>query len=54
MKALGVDIGATNIRIALGDKEGNILKKITEKININNGSIGIANQIIRIIIKITS
>jgi glucokinase len=49
MKALGVDIGATNIRIALGDKEGNILRKITEKININNGSKGIANQIIRII-----
>ncbi len=49
MKALAVDLGATNIRIALGDKEGNILRKITEKININNGSKGIANQVIGLI-----
>jgi glucokinase len=49
MKAIGIDLGATNVRVALGDNEGNISKKVSELTDITNGAKGIAQQIIRLI-----
>ena len=49
MKAIGIDLGATNVRVALGNDEGNISKKITELTDITNGANGVAQQIIRLI-----
>jgi glucokinase len=49
MNAIGVDLGATNLRVALGDNDGNILKKMIERTDIRHGPEGIANQIIRLI-----
>lgn len=53
MNAIGVDLGGTNVRVALGDHEGNILRKNVERINITNGQQGITNQIIRMITAVT-
>ena len=47
--ALGVDVGATNIRVVLGDETGQILTKNSEKTDKNKGPEGISNQIIKII-----
>jgi glucokinase len=44
--AIGVDLGGTNIRIALGDIKGKILEKISEKTKKTNLPEGISNQII--------
>jgi glucokinase len=49
MKAIGIDLGATNVRVALGDNEGNISKKITELTDITKGANGVAQQLIRLI-----
>lgn len=49
MKAIGIDLGATNVRVALGDTEGTISKKVSELTDISNGAKGIAKQIIRLI-----
>jgi glucokinase len=47
--AIGVDVGATNIRITLGNETGQILTKISEKTDKNKGPESISNQIIKMI-----
>jgi len=47
--AIGVDLGGTNVRIALGDEEGRILAKISERTEKTKGPEGISEQIARII-----
>jgi glucokinase len=47
--AFGVDVGATNVRVGVGDTNGRILKKIYEKTDKTHGSRGISQQIIRLI-----
>jgi len=47
--AIGVDLGGTNVRIALGDEEGRILAKISERTEKTKGPKGISEQIARII-----
>lgn len=48
MSFIAVDIGATNIRVASGDKDG-LNQKISELTDISNGSEGVSIQIIRMI-----
>ena len=50
--AVGVDLGATNVRVGIGTKEGRILKKISEKTDKSHGSDGISKQIIGMIYSI--
>jgi len=47
--AVGVDLGGTNIRIALGNDEGQILEKLMERTEKTKGPEGVANQIIKMI-----
>jgi len=47
--AIGVDLGGTNVRIALGDEKGQILAKISERTEKTKGPEGISEQIARII-----
>jgi glucokinase len=47
--AIGIDIGATNIRITLGDEKGHILEKFSEKTEKNKDSESISNQLIKMI-----
>ncbi|HDN01509.1 MAG TPA: ROK family protein, partial [Candidatus Bathyarchaeota archaeon] len=47
--AIGVDLGGTNVRVALGNSNGRILKKIYEKTDKSRGPEGISKQIIRMI-----
>jgi glucokinase len=47
--AIGVDLGGTNVRIALGDDEGRILARRSEKTEKTKGPEGVINQIIEII-----
>jgi len=47
--AFGVDIGGTNTRVVLGDEEGNILARLSEKTETEKGSEGISEQITRMI-----
>ena len=47
--AVGVDLGGTNVRVALGDEEGRILAKISERTEKTRGPKGISEQIARII-----
>jgi len=47
--AVGVDLGGTNVRIALGDEEGRILAKTSERTEKAKGPEGISEQIARII-----
>ena len=47
--AFGVDIGGTNVRIVLGDDEGNILARLNERTETKKGSEGVSRQIIRMI-----
>jgi len=47
--AVGVDLGGTNIRVALGDDEGRILAKFSERTEKTKGPEGISEQIARII-----
>ena len=47
--AIGVDLGATNVRVGIGTNEGCILKKICEKTDKSHGSEGISAQIIGMI-----
>lgn len=49
MKAIGIDLGATNVRVALGDNDGNISQKVSELTDIAHGAKGVAKQIIRLI-----
>ena len=50
--AFGVDVGATNVRVGVGDNNGHILKKISAKTDKTHGSEGIAQQIIQMIHKL--
>jgi len=45
---VAIDIGATNIRVAVGDYEG-LKKKIMEKTETRRGADGVSQQIIRLI-----
>jgi glucokinase len=47
--AIGVDLGATNVRVGIGTNEGRILEKICEKTDKSHGSEGISAQIIGMI-----
>jgi glucokinase len=47
--AIGIDLGGTRVRGALGDNKGRILKKIEEKTEKSKGPKGIIDQIIKII-----
>ncbi len=47
--AIGVDLGGTNVRVALGDSNGQILKKIHERTDKSRGPKGVSKQIIRMI-----
>jgi glucokinase len=47
--AVGIDVGATNIKIAMGDETGQILTKFLEKTEKNQGPEGISNQLIRMV-----
>jgi len=49
MLAIGVDLGGTNLRAALGDDEGNILRRVEERTERDRGPEGIANQIVEMI-----
>lgn len=47
--AVAVDIGATNLRVALGNKKGNLIEKVKEKTRRKGDSRAIAKQIIKTI-----
>jgi len=47
--AIGVDLGGTNVRVAIGDDEGRILAKVSERTDKSRGPEGISEQIARII-----
>ncbi len=46
---VGVDLGATNVRVALGDEEGHISSRLKERTDKSRGPLGISLQIIRMI-----
>ena len=45
--AVGVDVGGTNIRVALGDERGRIVARISERTEKHRGPEGISRQIAR-------
>jgi len=47
--AVGVDIGGTNVRVALGDDKGKISSRLNEKSEKSSGPFGISRQVIRMI-----
>lgn len=47
--AIGVDVGGTNVRVALGSVEGKIVARIAEPIEKTRGPMGVSKQIIRMI-----
>jgi len=47
--AVGVDLGATNVRVTVGDKRRGILAKLSEATERREGPEGISRQIIRMI-----
>jgi glucokinase len=47
--SIGVDLGATNLRVALGNEEGHIYSQLKERTDKSNGPLGINLQIIRMI-----
>ena len=49
MLAIGVDLGGTNLRIAVGGEEGNILRRVEERVDRDHGPEGVGKQIIRMI-----
>jgi glucokinase len=49
VQAVGVDLGGTNLRIAVGDAEGRILRRVQEPTERRYGPTGVAAQIIRLI-----
>jgi glucokinase len=49
MLAVGVDVGATNLRVAAGNDRGEILKRVEERTDKSHGPEGIGEQIIRLI-----
>ena len=48
MSYVAIDIGATNIRVAVGDYNG-LKNKVIEKTETSRGAIGVSQQIIRLI-----
>jgi glucokinase len=52
--AIGVDLGGTNVRVALGNSDGQILRKILERTEKTKGPEGVSEQIIRMIYAITA
>jgi glucokinase len=49
MLAVGVDVGATNLRVAIGNDRGEILKRVEERTDKSHGPEGIGEQIVRLI-----
>lgn len=47
--AIGVDLGGTNVRVALGNSDGKILERICERTDKSRGPNGVSEQIIRMI-----
>ncbi|MFB0569671.1 MAG: ROK family protein [Nitrososphaeria archaeon] len=47
--AIGVDLGATNVRVAIGDEEGRLLRKKEEKTEVHLGRDSLSQQIARMI-----
>jgi glucokinase len=47
--AIGIDVGATNIKITLGDEKGQILDKFSEKTEKNKDPESISNQLVKMI-----
>ncbi len=47
--AIGIDLGATNLRVVLGDSKGRILKRTSEKTVRVGDEFAVSNQIIRMI-----
>ena len=47
--AVGIDLGATNVRVGIGDSKGRIPRKLSEKTDKQHGPKGIPLQIIRMI-----
>lgn len=47
--AIGVDLGATNIRVALGDEEGRLNRKKEERTEVRRGQDALSEQIARMI-----
>ena len=50
--AVGIDLGGTNIRVALGDEKGRILARASERTEKTKGPEGISKQIIRIVYRL--
>lgn len=48
---IAVDVGATNLRIALGDEKGNLWKRVAEKTVREGDEYAVAEQIVRMIHK---
>jgi len=46
---VGVDVGGTNVRVALGDERGKIVSRLTERTDKSSGPEGVSRQIIRMI-----
>ncbi len=53
-RIIGVDIGATSIRVALGDERGNVFSRLKERTDESSGPEGISRQIVRMIHSLTS
>ncbi len=47
--AVGVDLGATNVRVVVGDQEGHIKARLSEATEVGRGPEGISQQIARMI-----
>ncbi|MFQ6003373.1 MAG: ROK family protein [Candidatus Zixiibacteriota bacterium] len=52
--AVGVDLGATNVRAVLGDEGGHLRKRVIEETERKKGPEGIIQQLIRMIRSVTS
>ncbi len=47
--AIGVDLGGTNCRVAVGDDDGRIVEKVMAKVDKTRGERGISHQIVALI-----
>ncbi len=52
--AIAVDVGATNLRVALGDSEGNLWKKASERTTREGDGYAVAEQVARMIREVAS
>jgi len=52
--AVGIDLGGTNVRAALGDDRGNVLARVEEKTERRKGPEGIVKQLVRMVLTVTS